>query len=168
MTLDDFNAAGTAVARAALLQCCGSKRWAEALLARRPLPDREALFSTAESIWWTLDSEDWLEAFHAHPRIGEKKLAGWSSQEQNGIHAASAHVLHQLAAGNQEYERRFGWIFLIHASGKSAPDMLGSLLARLTNAAEAELRIAASEQAKITVSRLDKLFDLCVEYRPTF
>jgi OHCU decarboxylase len=160
VTLDDFNIAAAAVVTAALLQCCGSKRWAEAMLARRPLLDRAALFSTAESIWWTLDSHDWLEAFSAHPRIGEKKLAGWSSQEQNGIHAAPTQILRQLAAGNQEYERRFGWIFLIQAAGKSAPDMLGSLQARLANPPEAELRIAAGEQAKITASRLDKLFDL--------
>lgn len=160
MTLDQFNAADAAVAGATLLQCCRSKRWAEAMLARRPLLDRDALFSNAESIWRTLEPGDWLEAFSAHPRIGEKKLSAWSFQEQNGLHSASAQVLEQLAAGNQEYERQFGWIFLIQAAGKSAQAMLDSLRARLTNPPEEELRIAAGEQAKITALRLNKLFDI--------
>jgi 2-oxo-4-hydroxy-4-carboxy-5-ureidoimidazoline decarboxylase len=160
VTLEQFNAADAAEAGAALLQCCGSKRWTEAMLVTRPFRDRGVLFSHAESIWRTLEPGDWLEAFSAHPRIGEKKLAAWSSQEQNGLHSAPAQVLEQLAAGNREYERRFGWIFLVQAAGKSAQALLDSLQARLTNPPEEELRIAAGEQAKITALRLDKLFDV--------
>ena len=160
MTFEEFNAADAGVARAALLRCCGSKQWAEAMLAQRPFRGHETLFSTAESIWWTLNPSDWLEAFSAHPRIGEKKLGAWSLQEQNGMHSASSQILEQLAAGNQEYERQFGWVFLVNATGKSAPEMLDSLQARLTNPPEEELRIAAGEQAKITALRLSKLLEL--------
>lgn len=160
MRFQEFNAADEAIARAALLRCCGSKRWADAMLAQRPFRGPDTLFSKAESIWWTLDPGDWLEAFSAHPRIGEKKLAAWSSQEQNGVHSASTQTLEQLAVGNQEYERQFGWIFLVNGTGKSAQEMLGSLQTRLTNPPEEELRIAAGEQAKITALRLNKLFDL--------
>jgi OHCU decarboxylase len=160
VTLEEFNAVDAAVARAALLRCCGSKQWAEAMLARRPFRDRDMLFSQAESTWWTLNPGDWLEAFSAHPRIGEKKLAAWASQEQNGIHSASTQILEQLATGNQEYERKFGWIFLINATGKSAAGMLDSLRARLRNPPEEELPIAAGEQAKITALRLKKLFEV--------
>jgi len=160
VTFEEFNAADAAIARAALLRCCGSKRWAAAMLAQRPFRGRDTLLSTAESIWWTLDPADWLEAFSAHPCIGEKKLAAWSLQEQNGMHSASTQVLEQLAAGNQEYERRFGWVFLVNATGKSGSEMLGLLQARLTHQPEEELRIAAGEQAKITALRLSKLLEL--------
>ena len=160
MTMQEFNAADTAIARTALLQCCGSKQWAERILARRPFQDRDALLSIAESVWWTLGPNDWLEAFSAHPRIGEKKLSDWCSQEQNGVTAATAQILEQLANGNQEYEQRFGWIFLIHATGKTAPEMLALLHARLKNESADELRVAAGEQAKITELRLTKLLDV--------
>ena len=159
MTIEEFNAADESVARAALLRCCGSKRWAEAMLAQRPFADRPALLSMAEAVWWRLPPDDWLEAFAAHPRIGEKKLSKWSAQEQNGIYAASDPVLQQLTAGNQQYERQFGWIFLINATGKSASDMLDALQARLMNPPGEELRVAAGEQARITGLRLNKLFD---------
>ncbi len=159
MTLQEFNAADEAAARGALLRCCGSKQWADRMLAQRPFRDRQALISTAEAVWRRLAPEDWLEAFAAHPRIGEKKLAAWASQEQNGVHSASAQLLERLAKDNREYEQRFGWIFLINATGKSAPEMLGSLQARLTNSPAEELSIAATEQAKITELRLNKLLN---------
>ena len=111
----------------------------------------------SESIWWTLTPSDWLEAFSAHPRIGERSLSKWSSDEQSGVDGAQAEVLARLARGNQEYERRFGWIFLVNATGKTAPEMLQVLQSRLSNEEGAELRIAAGEQAKITKLRLEKL-----------
>ena len=143
------------------------------MLARRPFPDRETLSTTVESAWWTLEPNDWLEAFLAHPRIGEgrpddknvsqketdQKLSNWSSQEQSGVHFVSAHVRQQLAEGNHEYEQRFGWIFLVNATGKTAHEMLALLHARLNNSSEKELRVAAGEQAKITILRLNKLLD---------
>ena len=160
MTLEEFNTADTNVARIALLQCCGSKHWAEAVLKRRPFPDRDTLLSAADSVWWTLKREDWLEAFSAHPKIGQKKLSGWSSEEQRGIDSAGANILERLAQRNEQYEQRFGWIFLVHATGKNAHELLALLEARLKNEAEEEFRIAAGEQAKIMKLRLSKLLTL--------
>ncbi|HTF65892.1 MAG TPA: 2-oxo-4-hydroxy-4-carboxy-5-ureidoimidazoline decarboxylase [Edaphobacter sp.] len=164
MTFAEFNVADTAVARAALLQCCSSKQWAEIILARRPFQDRESLLGAADALWWTLGPEDWREAFSAHPRIGQNKLGSgkvsqWSSQEQSGVGSAPLAVLERLAKANEEYERRFGWIFLVNATGKSVPEMLHLLEARLKNEDEEELRVAAGEQARITRLRLNKMFD---------
>ncbi len=159
MTLEEFNTAEEATARTDLLRCCGSKQWADSMLARRPFYDEAALLSSAESVWWALESSDWLEAFSAHPKIGEKKLAEWASQEQSGLGSAPASILEALATGNREYEQRFGWIFLVQATGKTAAEMLALLQARLTNESTKELRIAAGEQAKITELRLNKLLN---------
>ena len=159
MTLDGLNAADEATARAALLRCCGSKQWADSMLAGRPFHDEPALLSSAESVWWALDCSDWLEAFSAHPKIGEKKLAEWASQEQSGVGSEPASILESLAKGNEEYERRFGWIFLVHATGKTAAELLDLLHIRLTNESTKELRVAAGEQAKITELRLNKLLN---------
>jgi 2-oxo-4-hydroxy-4-carboxy-5-ureidoimidazoline decarboxylase len=158
VTVEDFNAADTDIARAALLQCCGSKQWAQQILANRPFEDFDALLTAAGSVWSTLEQHDWLEAFSAHPKIGQKNLSNWSSQEQNGINTAPDRVLEQLARGNQEYEQRFGWIFLVNATGKTAPEILALLSARLKNEHAEELRVAAAEQAQITKLRLHKLF----------
>jgi OHCU decarboxylase len=159
MTFAEFNAANTAEARASLLRCCGSKRWAEILQARRPFPDLDALQAEAETCWWTLGPADWLEAFSAHPKIGQSANSRWSAGEQSGVASAPPAVLDRLAAANQKYENRFGWIFLVNATGKSAAEMLTLLEARLKNEAAPELRVAAAEQAKITTLRLNKLFE---------
>ena len=159
MTLEAFNTAEEAAARVALLRCCGSKQWADSMLARRPFYDGATLLSSAESVWWALESSDWLEAFSAHPKIGEKKLTEWAAQEQSGVGSSSTPILEGLANGNKEYEHRFGWIFLVHATGKTAAEMLELLNARLTNESAQELRTAAREQAKITELRLNKLLD---------
>ena len=166
MTLHEFNAADETVARAVLLRCCGSKQWAERMLARRPFHNHETLLSLAESVWWTLEPADWLEAFSAHPRIGdqktagEKKLSDWCSQEQSGLNSAADPILERLAEGNQHYEQRFGWIFLVNATGKTAPAMLDLLHLRLKNESAEELRVAAGEQAEITKLRLNRLLTL--------
>jgi len=159
MTLRELNRADDGVAREALFGCCGSKRWVEEMAARRPFESESALFAAAEAVWWGLEPVDWLEAFAAHPRIGEKKLSGWASLEQNGLHSAPGEVTAQLAGGNQEYENRFGWIFLVQAAGKTAAQMLEALSGRLKNTPEEELRLAAGEQAKITELRLKKLLN---------
>jgi 2-oxo-4-hydroxy-4-carboxy-5-ureidoimidazoline decarboxylase len=151
-------------ARSAFLRCCGSRRWADAMTARRPYLSREDLFQTAEEIDAQLTRADWLEAFAAHPRIGDlealrKKFAStasWCSSEQAGVTGADEKVLRALAQGNREYERRFGYLFIVCASGKSAAEMLAILRARLENQEEEELRVAAREQARITRLRLDK------------
>ncbi len=151
-------------ARAQLLRCCGSTAWAKAMLQRRPFADEPALFKAAEEIWWQLGPADWREAFAHHPRIGERQLAqrfaatrSWSEQEQAGTARAEQAVLTALKAGNSIYEERFGFVFLICATGQSAEAMRSALFTRLENDPETELRIAAGEQAKITRLRLEKL-----------
>jgi 2-oxo-4-hydroxy-4-carboxy-5-ureidoimidazoline decarboxylase len=166
MNLDVINTAPEADARAALLRCCGSRRWADALLARRPFASPDGLLAAADDIWAGLDRADWHEAFAAHPRIGDldglrRKFAAtadWSSREQAGVAGAAEQVLRDLAAGNKQYEDRFGHIFIVCATGKTAAEMLDLLRGRLGNDSETEeLRIAAAEQAKITRLRLEKL-----------
>ncbi len=154
-------------AEAAFLQCCGSRRWAEAMAARRPFGTEEALLTTAEAIWRDLEVEDWLEAFAAHPRIGERRAAQttgetaarWSRQEQAGTVAAAPAVLEALAEMNRRYEEKFGFVFLIFATGKRAEEMLDAARERLEHDRETELRIAAAEQMKITKRRLEKWLD---------
>lgn len=152
MTLDEID-------RSTLMRCCGSTRWVDGMLMRQPFIDREMLVSAAESVWWNLGPSDWLEAFSAHPEIGAKKLSGWCSQEQSGVESAANGTLARLAEANGHYKDRFGWIFLINATGKTATELLEALIARLNNGQDEELRVAAAEQAKITKLRLEKLLD---------
>jgi OHCU decarboxylase len=144
-------------ARAALTRCCASRRWVEAMLAARPFRGDAALFEAAERAWWALGKDDWLEAFGAHPRIGEQRIDRLARHEQAGMNRAGEETRAALARGNREYEARFGHVFLVCATGKSATDMLDALRARLGNDPAAELRIAAGEQARITRLRLEKL-----------
>lgn len=153
-------------ARDALLRCCGSQRWVAGMLARRPFGSSEALADAARAVWAGLDRGDYLEAFSHHPAIGadlaelRAKFAptlGWSKDEQSGMATADEQTLLDLQAGNQAYRDRFGYVFLICASGKSATEMLSALRRRLENDPAVELAIAAAEQAKITDLRLEKL-----------
>jgi 2-oxo-4-hydroxy-4-carboxy-5-ureidoimidazoline decarboxylase len=153
-------------ARDALERCCGANRWVAGMLAARPFDDDGALFEAADSVWATLDRDDYLEAFSHHPRIGASlaelrarfpSTSSWSSQEQAGVGAAEERTLEALRAANAAYLERFGYIFIVCASGKSADEMLALLLERLNNAPDDELRVAAAEQAKITRLRLEKL-----------
>ncbi len=167
MNLEQFNSLSTDEAFEALFRCCGSTAWAEAMDSERPFESRAALVERAESLWWSLDKKDWLEAFDAHPKIGdidslrEKYSASrsWSEGEQQGVEGASEQILTRLAEANEEYEERFGYIFIVCATGKSAGEMLSILEDRLPNEPDEELRIAAGEQAKITEIRLNKLLD---------
>ena len=148
-----------------LLQCCGSQRWAAEVIAGRPYPSLEALLERANDVWWSLDQSDWLEAFRSHPRIGEKKAAEivsaqaqqWSGHEQAGMNSASRETANTLAALNRAYELKFGYIFIICATGKTPGEMLSALRERLQHDAGAELPVAAAEQGKITELRLKKL-----------
>ena len=163
--MPNFNDMPDAAARAALVQCCGSSRWVQAMLARRPFADTAAVFAAADEIDRTLTRTDWLEAFAAHPKIGDlaslrtkfATTAHLTSHEQQGVQQAAEATLLGLAEGNAAYEDRFGHIFIVCATGKTADEMLAMLRARLPNDAETELRIAAGEQAKITRLRLEKL-----------
>ncbi len=125
-------------------------------MAARPFSSWDAMIDTATRIWLSLDEADWLEAFAAHPRIGEKK-AGWSSQEQSGTRSAPDDTKSALAEGNRAYDEKFGFVFLICATGRGADEMLANLRERLNHDRETELRIAAEEHAKITALRLEKL-----------
>jgi OHCU decarboxylase len=145
--------------------CCGSLRWASQMANGRPFENVDHLKEYARGTWWKLESADWLEAFQSHPKIGEKKAEvpaseraqQWSGQEQSGVRDASQQTIDSLAELNREYEVKFGYIFIVCATGKSSEEMLSVLRERMGNEPAAELRIAASEQAKITDIRLDKM-----------
>jgi 2-oxo-4-hydroxy-4-carboxy-5-ureidoimidazoline decarboxylase len=158
-SLAELNGLEPTAASAMLHRCCGAARWVEGMLAGRPFASRAKLFETAARIWEQLGREDWLEAFAQHPRIGAKATSAWSSQEQEGVEGAGRDVLDALARGNEEYAARFGWVFLICATGKSASEMLAALRSRLANDPATELRVAAAEHAEITRIRLEKLLE---------
>jgi 2-oxo-4-hydroxy-4-carboxy-5-ureidoimidazoline decarboxylase len=141
----------------ALRRCCGSDAWVRSMVAARPFASREDLLERSDHIWKSLSRGDWLQAFAGHPRIGSRDTQGWAAGEQAGARRADAAVLARLSARNREYESRFGYIFIVCASGKSAADMLALLESRLENDPDVELYLAAEEQRKITRLRLDKL-----------
>jgi OHCU decarboxylase len=151
-----------------LLKCCGSRKWAARLIAERPFKNASDLIAKADQVWWSLEPRDWLEAFHSHPKIGEKKAASmvaaeaqrWSEDEQSGTRNSAAETMELLARLNRVYEEKFGYIFIVCASGKSSEEMLAILRTRLENPVDQELQIAAAEQAKITALRLEKLLEL--------
>jgi len=165
--LDRLNAMSAIDAEAELFRCCGATRWAEQMAAERPFVDREVLLDSADALWPLLSEDDWLEAFTHHPKIGDidslrsrfAETRVWASGEQSGSETASEETLMALAEGNAHYEARFGYIFIVCATGKSAFDMLGMLQERLLNPPDVELEIAAREQQKITRLRLIKLAD---------
>lgn len=123
----------------------------------RPFRDPEHASRTADRVWRSLSREDWLEAFRSHPRIGDRSASGREALEQAGAMSAPAPLREALEAGNRAYEERFGRIFLVCASGKSAAEMLALLEERLDNDPETELAVSAEEQRKITQMRLEKL-----------
>lgn len=158
MTLHQLNETDPETARKAFLDCCGSAAWADGMAARRPYPDFANLQKGAEDLSCGLAEGDWLEAFAAHPKIGEKKTSvKWSAGEQSGMSNADEETAAAIRRLNEEYERKFGWIFIVCATGKSAEEMLQLLTVRLQNDPGAELPIATAEQLKITNLRLRKL-----------
>jgi 2-oxo-4-hydroxy-4-carboxy-5-ureidoimidazoline decarboxylase len=165
--LAHLNALDEASLTRALERCAGARRWVNAMAARRPFASREELHHAASDIWRSMGRDDLLEAFAHHPRIGDvdslrakfPETANWASSEQAGAAAASEQTLLDLRERNRQYETRFGYIFIVCATGKSAGEMLALLNARLTNGPEDELRVAAGEQEKILHLRLDKLLD---------
>ena len=167
MTLGAINALHDDMAARAFLRCCGSSRWARRMAALRPFASAEAMAATADAAWSGLDRVDWLEAFAAHPRIGQtcaggarrSSGSGWSDQEQAGVGGAAEQTRRRLADANGDYEARFGYIFVVCAAEKTAEDMLALLEGRLRHDADEELRIAAEEQRKITRLRLRKLVE---------
>jgi len=167
VSLAHWNKLTTAEAAEEILPCCGSRRWAHALARSRPFPDVGALLAAADDVWRGLDPSDWNEAFSSHPRIGEKKAldsatarsAQWSSEEQSGV-AKSECIQDHLKDANRRYEERFGKIYIVCATGKSAEEMLAILNKRLDNDEAAELYEAAEQQRQITQLRLRKWLGL--------
>lgn len=161
-----LNALSRAAASEALARCCGATRWVQGMLARLPFASHTAMFAAAVEIWAQLGPEDYREAFGHHPEIGSNleelrqkfaKTADWSQTEQRAALGASEATLLSLRDGNQAYRERFGFSFIVCATGKSAEEMLALLQTRLKHAPDLELAIAAAEQAKITHLRLEKL-----------
>ena len=147
-----------------ILACCGSRTWAASIVSKRPIRDESSLLTASEIAWQNLREEDWLEAFRSHPRIGETRgeetptaqSSAWSAQEQQKAAAADESVKTALKRGNREYEQKFGRIFIVCATGKSASEILEILRRRLHNDEATELRQAAEEQRQIMHIRLKK------------
>lgn len=152
-------------ARAALVKCCGSRAWVQGMLSQRPYQADADLAKTATEVWWSLSPESWLEAFAAHPVIGDAKslrekhaeTTDWAASEQAGVSDAANSTLRRLAEANEEYRDKFGYIFIVCATGKTAEEMLAILEERLVNNPAIELPLAAAEQLQITQLRLQKL-----------
>lgn len=167
ITVNELDEMPESYAAETLADCCGSSKWVSEMIAARPFGSIEAVLSAADRIWSSLSASDWVEAFEHHPRIGERmsavargeRGAEWSSREQAGVETAGYDVRQALAAVNQEYERRFGYIYIVCATGKTPEEMLALAQKRLRNAAAVEVRVAAEEQRKITRMRLEKLLE---------
>ena len=145
--------------RAELTACCAAGSWIGALAAGRPFADRDELFAASDAAIAELTEAGLVEALAAHPRIGERTSAGWSSQEQSGMASASAELRAELAAANVAYEQRFGQVYLVCATGKSAEELLAVCQSRLGNDPAAERAVVLVELAKISRLRLGKLLD---------
>jgi OHCU decarboxylase len=148
-----------------LRACCGSGRWVERMIARRPWTSLDDLLASSDDVCRVLRPEDWMEAFSHHPRLGETQAAvpqgerarGWSAGEQAALTGAAAELRQALAAANAAYEQQFGYICIVCAAGKDSEELLAVTRARLGNSPQIELRIAAEEQRKIARLRLHKL-----------
>jgi OHCU decarboxylase len=161
--LTAWNKADEATAFDAMIACCGARRWASAMVALRPIGSVLDLSEAADRVWGTMEEADWMEAFVCHPRIGERKAAhaaarsvAWSKQEQSSASGAAEQVLAEIAEGNACYEERYGFTYIVCATGKSAEEMLTILKRRLLSDRAAELIEAAEQQRQITQIRLGK------------
>lgn len=171
--LRQLNVLQPAAAETEFLKCCASRNWAREMSRHLPFRNATDLHDTAKSVWWSLSDEDWLEAFRSHPKIGEQKAAdqapaaslSWSSKEQAGVSNASAALKALLAELNRRYEEKFGFIYIVCATGKNSEELLAILQERLGHDSKTELQIAAREQSQITELRLNKLLDDWREHR---
>ena len=165
MSLEQLNKSDPAVSSELLRQCCSSERWIRRLVNARPFASTVALGTAANEAWLGLDEEDYLQAFAGHPKIGDvgslkaryantRQLA---AGEQSSVETAGEDLIEALADANTQYEEKFGFIFIVCATGKSAQEMLNLLLARLPNSRDEELVNAVEEQRKIFQLRLEKL-----------
>ena len=164
MRLEDLNALDEESAARQFLRCCGSSRWARRMAAARPFASADAMALEADAVWAALQRDDWLEAFAAHPKIGAGGAGGeetgrWSDQEQAGVASAAEATRRRLAEANREYQARFGYIFIVCATGRTAGEMLDILERRLKNDGAGEIQVAAEEQRRITRLRLARLLE---------
>lgn len=168
VTLEELNLLSRTEAAIVLSKCCGSAQWAKTMSMKRPFLAEEDMFKAADAIWQRLPPAEWKDAFSHHPKIGDieslrEKYAGtktWAEGEQSGVNTAGEEILKRLAARNDDYEKRFGYIFIVCATGKTAEEMLALLEQRFHNQPADELLIAAEEQRKITRLRLNKLLGI--------
>ena len=160
--LTRWNALDAESAAREVLPCCGSSAWAAYLAAKRPIANEAALLEASSTVWFSLPKEAWQQAFDSHPRIGQKHAQSqateeslrWSAQEQRAVVSEDTAAKQALEQANRRYEQRFGRIFIVCATGKSAPQILSILKARMHNDPQTELREAAEQQRQITDLRL--------------
>lgn len=164
-SIEDLNQMKLKRLKEVLSQCCGSSSYSTILSQMRPYTDLNDLIEKSNHTWYNLPHEDWLEAFSKHPKIGDldklkakySQHTSWSSNEQKGVNKAQEEILKRLARKNNEYYDKFGFIFIVFATGKTAEEMLKILETRLNNERMEEIEIAGREQNKITRLRLHKL-----------
>ena len=162
MTLSAFNNLEKETAAKELFSCCGSSKWVSVMMNEAPFESERILVEKATVTWYNkCDSKDWLESFTHHPKIGDKKslTEKFAGKEQAGVASATEELIEALAKANADYENKFGFIFIVCATGKSAAEMLRLMNDRLSNDRDSELRIAMGEQHKITLIRFKKLLD---------
>lgn len=163
MTLKEFNALSKDQAKQELFRCCGCTKWADELMEHFPFTTIVDMKLISDKIWFKCSEQDWLEAFSHHPKIGEQpgeqhtSTASWATVEQAGVKTAGEKIKSELIRLNTEYEKKFGYIFIIHATGKSVEEILHILRERIPNNPDKEFHIASGEQNKITHLRIDKL-----------
>lgn len=160
MTLSDFNNLNKEEATTHLFACCGSNKWASSMMQHFPFSSEKQLVDLSTKIWYDeCGTNDWLESFTHHPKIGDVKslTEKFAGKEQAGVAVATSETIEALAKANTDYENKFGFIFIVCATGKSANEMLQLLLDRLKNTAAEEQNIAMGEQQKITIIRFKKL-----------
>lgn len=167
MTIASFDHLPQNEKKKMLIECCSSSCWVDKMLPVFPVEDLVELLDSAEEKWFECSEEDWKEAFSQHPKIGDLQsiktkfaaTAHLAAGEQSGVSESDADILQALADANKTYEEKFGYIFIVCASGKSAAEMLGILQSRLSHEPGREIRIAADEQNQITKLRLEKIFE---------
>ena len=163
MTIGDFDRMPREELKEKLFTCCGSHAWVEKMIKVLPVEDLIDLFQCAEEKWYECSEAEWKEAFAHHPQIGKSvnigdpSNQGWSDQEQAGVNVSDVSLNKELAESNRMYVEKFGFIFIINATGKSGPEILSVMNERLNNDPSEEIKIAAAEQVAITRNRLEKL-----------
>ncbi len=165
MTLEELNNLPFEQQTAEFTKCCGAHNWVNKMVVLSPFESQKQLLKASEDVWFNCTEADWLEAFTHHPKIGDVKnlerkfstTKAWAGNEQKSVETASKEAIKKLAHLNKVYEDKFGFIFIVCATGKSAEEMLEILESRLDNNYNDELKIAMGEQHKITVLRLKKL-----------